>query len=641
MTAPGRHHHDGGPAPGELENGPRGVRGGGDDEKCTSMKECANCPSYNEIDTGLSRSRPEKGTPPQALLRHSQQCLDTRSGTFALQHFTSDFQVSPDGMFDRIFKTSDPGDEEVDLSQNNSDDKTDEAGDLASVSSTPPMRHQITDWNYFHLPYLECKPCICIKSWWPDQRCRLCSASIMDTSQTSCSGPGRGGRHLGELVETGAHTPGSQEEGLDDVREMVKTDKSYPERRLRGVLKEPSCGCCPFLSLADKDQGLSSRTRLDGECLKSCVRELVWMLLDHMGDGGGSGVQEKLKLSQNFLQKLRFLADEVCLPKACAEVMPAPNPSDPKQKWGCTGGVEPDQPGGPSCSDSCWGMGVTKPFTLSGVLPAGSVGEEGNPSVRGPSLHGSRAGQEAGPLPYGPPAAHRSPTQHPGRLHLDGERRQAHGLSPAPKQDLLFSIVGEELGEDHARVKALFLKPSGMAAEGQRPSDHGLLQPPAPSSPHRLQQLTLCPPPAACGLQQLTPCPPPAARVVGLRHGGLEPCLHLGHSWQCGDLLWGLPCGFEGVQAAPGLGLHSLLPSSLVCTTPQPALPTEKQAFKPCAHRCWCSTPLSAMEKLEFLDDPPIIVIETYGQDTGVELELHFPLLHISSIFSPSVLLGQ
>lgn len=96
-------------------------------------------------------------------------------------------------------------------------------------------------------------------------------------------------------------------------------------------------------------------------------------------------------------------------------------------------------------------------------------------------------------------------------------------------------------------------QPSGMAAEGQRPSDHGLLQPPAPSSPH--------------GLQQLTPCPPPAARVVGLRHGGLEPCLHLGHSWQRGDLLWGLPCGFEGVQAAPGLGLHSLLPSSLVCTS--------------------------------------------------------------------------
>lgn len=39
-----------------------------------------------------------------------------------------------------------PGDEEeVDLIQNSSDDEGDEAGDLASVSSTPPMRPQITD----------------------------------------------------------------------------------------------------------------------------------------------------------------------------------------------------------------------------------------------------------------------------------------------------------------------------------------------------------------------------------------------------------------------------------------------------------------------------------------------------------------
>lgn len=39
-----------------------------------------------------------------------------------------------------------PGDEEeVDLIQNSSDDEGDEGGDLASVSSTPPVRPQITD----------------------------------------------------------------------------------------------------------------------------------------------------------------------------------------------------------------------------------------------------------------------------------------------------------------------------------------------------------------------------------------------------------------------------------------------------------------------------------------------------------------
>lgn len=57
-----------------------------------------------------------------------------------------------------------------------------------------------------------------------------------------------GGRRLGRL-SLGAWgsaytlTPGPQEEGLNDVQEMIKTEKSYPERRLRGVLEELSCGC--------------------------------------------------------------------------------------------------------------------------------------------------------------------------------------------------------------------------------------------------------------------------------------------------------------------------------------------------------------------------------------------------------------
>lgn len=52
-----------------------------------------------------------------------------------------------------------------------------------------------------------------------------------------------GGRCLERLTGAVAHTPGSQEEGLNDVQEMIKTEKSYPERRLRGVLEELSSGC--------------------------------------------------------------------------------------------------------------------------------------------------------------------------------------------------------------------------------------------------------------------------------------------------------------------------------------------------------------------------------------------------------------
>lgn len=34
-----------------------------------------------------------------------------------------------------------------------------------------------------------------------------------------------------------------QEEGLNDVQEIFKTEKAFPERRVRGVLEELSVGC--------------------------------------------------------------------------------------------------------------------------------------------------------------------------------------------------------------------------------------------------------------------------------------------------------------------------------------------------------------------------------------------------------------
>ncbi|XP_047378502.1 otoferlin isoform X1 [Sciurus carolinensis] len=383
-----------------------------------------------------------------------------------------------------------PGDEEeVDLIQNSSDDEGDDGGDLASVSSTPPMRPQITDRNYFHLPYLERKPCIYIKSWWPDQRRRLYNANIMD--------------HIADKLE----------EGLNDVQEMIKTEKSYPERRLRGVLEELSCGCHHFLSLADKDQGHSSRTRLDRERLKSCMREL-----ESMGQQARSlraqvkrhTVRDKLRLCQNFLQKLRFLADE-------------PQHSIPDV--------------------FIWMMSSNKRVAYARV----------------------------------------------------------------PSKDLLFSIVEEELGKDCAKVKTLFLKLPGKRGFGS------------------------------------------AGWTVQAK---LELYLWLGLSKQRKDFLCGLPCGFEEVKAAQGLGLHSFPPISLVYT--------KKQAFQLRAHmyqarslfaadssglsdpfarvffinQSQCTEVLNETlcptwdqmlvfdnlelygEAHELRDDPPIIVIEIYDQDS-------------------------
>ncbi|XP_041105709.1 otoferlin-like isoform X1 [Polyodon spathula] len=189
-------------------------------------------------------------------------------------------------------KKKDGGDgdeEESELLQNSSEDEAEDDGDLVSVSTTPPMKPVITDSNYFHLPYFETKPCIYIKSWWQDQRRRLYNANIMDK--------------IADKLE----------EGLNDVQEIIKTEKAFPERRLRGVLEELGSGCNRFVTLANKDQNQTGRTKLDKERIKSCIRELENMSAQAKTTRSQvkkNTVKDKLKLVQNLLQKLRFLSDE-------------------------------------------------------------------------------------------------------------------------------------------------------------------------------------------------------------------------------------------------------------------------------------------------------------------------------------------
>uniref|UniRef100_A0A087YJ64 Otoferlin n=1 Tax=Poecilia formosa TaxID=48698 RepID=A0A087YJ64_POEFO len=185
----------------------------------------------------------------------------------------------------------DGAEEETELIHNSSEEELDDDGDLTSVSTTPPMKPVITDRhrNYFHLPYFERKPCIYIKSWWQDQRRRLYNSNIIDNIANKL------------------------EDGLNDVQEIIKTEKTYPERRLRGVLEELSQGCSQFIALANKDHNQSGRTKLDRERLKLCLSEV-----EAIGQQAKtmrtqvkkSTVRDKLKLAQNFHIKLRFLADE-------------------------------------------------------------------------------------------------------------------------------------------------------------------------------------------------------------------------------------------------------------------------------------------------------------------------------------------
>ncbi|MFT7797485.1 otoferlin isoform X5 [Arapaima gigas] len=380
-------------------------------------------------------------------------------------------------------------DEESDLILNSSEDEGEEEGELFSVSSTPLMKPVITDRNYFHLPYFEKKPCIYIKSWWQDHRRRHYNSNIMD--------------RIADKLE----------EGLNDVQEIIKTEKPHPERRLRGVLEELSTGCSRFVTLANKEQSHHGRTKLDRERLKSCLREL-----ENMGQQAKAirsqvkknTVKDKLKQVHNFLQKLRFLADE-------------PQHSIPDV--------------------FIWMMSNNKRIAYARI----------------------------------------------------------------PAKDILFSIVDEEMGKDCGKVKAVFLKLPGKKGFG------------------------------------------PAGWTVQAK---LEMYFWLGLNKQRRDFLSGLPSGFEEKKDVKGTSLQSVPPISLIYTM--------KQVFQLRAHmyqarslfaadssglsdpfaRVFFSTHSQVTEVLnetlcptwdqllvfdnvelygeasELRDDPPIIVIEVYDQDT-------------------------
>ncbi|XP_051780197.1 otoferlin isoform X2 [Erpetoichthys calabaricus] len=379
--------------------------------------------------------------------------------------------------------------EESELIQNSSEDETEDDGDMVSVSSTPPMKPVITDRNYFHLPYFEKKPCTYIKSWWQDQRRRLYNANIMDK--------------IADKLE----------EGLNDVQEIIKTEKAYPERRLRGVLEELGSGCSRFVTLADKDQNQAGRTRLDRERLKFCMRELENMSQQAKtirSQVKKNTVKDKLKLVQNFLQKLRFLAEE-------------PQHSIPEV--------------------FIWMISNNKRIAYARI----------------------------------------------------------------PSKDILYSIVDEEMGKECGKVKTVFLKLPGKKGFG------------------------------------------PAGWTVQAK---MEIYLWLGLNKQRKDFLSGLPNGFEENKALKGPGLQSFPPISLTYTMKQifqlrvhmyqarSLFAADSSGLSDPFARVFFSTHSQCTEVLnetlcptwdqllvfdhvelygeasELRDDPPIIVIEIYDQDT-------------------------
>uniref|UniRef100_A0A6I8SSE2 Fer-1-like family member 6 n=1 Tax=Xenopus tropicalis TaxID=8364 RepID=A0A6I8SSE2_XENTR len=163
---------------------------------------------------------------------------------------------------------------------------------LSFISVTTPEKPLITDGNrnYHYLPFYERKPCIYVKSTWGDQTFRLYSSNMLQKMAD----------HL--------------EDGLEQVKELVKISDLAPEEKMRDVLTEFINQSRAFISTAEKRSKMTNTTALDKKRVTLCRQEL-----EAMSANAKAIVQQKKKMSlsdmtremQSLIDNIKFLVDEL------------------------------------------------------------------------------------------------------------------------------------------------------------------------------------------------------------------------------------------------------------------------------------------------------------------------------------------
>ncbi|KAM4704919.1 fer-1-like protein 6 [Rhinophrynus dorsalis] len=162
---------------------------------------------------------------------------------------------------------------------------------LSFRSVTTAEKPMVTEGNrnYHYLPLHGKKPCVYVKSTWGDQTFRLYSSNVLQKMAD----------HL--------------EEGLEQMKELVKISDFAPEEKMRDVLSGFINQSRAFIVAAEKNTKMTNTTALDRKRVTLCKQEL-----EAMSSEAKSVVQQKKKTSfndmvremQSFIDKIRFLVDE-------------------------------------------------------------------------------------------------------------------------------------------------------------------------------------------------------------------------------------------------------------------------------------------------------------------------------------------
>lgn len=177
---------------------------------------------------------------------------------------------------------------------NHFDDDDDlEAVDVTSYNSTTsackPISH---DKTHFYLPYWDYKPCMDVRCIFPDLRRRMYNSNM-----------------IAKLTE-------KMEIGLAETLNYIEQEDTKAEVRLRSCLEEVAINCNNYIQITKTTltgPG-TGKTKLDKERMKLSQREIE--TIGNMSRNlralvTRSSLKERYKTAHTYLQKLRFLIEDV------------------------------------------------------------------------------------------------------------------------------------------------------------------------------------------------------------------------------------------------------------------------------------------------------------------------------------------
>ncbi|KAE9538073.1 hypothetical protein AGLY_006045 [Aphis glycines] len=158
-------------------------------------------------------------------------------------------------------------------------------------STTAAIKPISNDKVYYYLPLREDKPCLHVKSIWPDYRRRMYNSNIINK--------------IADKLE----------EGLNEVSFLLEDDDPDKEDKLKSVLDELSISCNRYVNFTKGvgcGQGLG-KTKLDKERMKLCLREIEQigkMSRTLKAIVTKNSFKERYRTALSYLQKIKALIED-------------------------------------------------------------------------------------------------------------------------------------------------------------------------------------------------------------------------------------------------------------------------------------------------------------------------------------------